>query len=255
VIVLTRGGGSIEDLWAFNEEVVARAVAASAIPVVSAVGHEIDFTIADFAADLRAPTPSAAAEMIFREKQAIEAHLSSIEGRFKNGLKSRAAFFRERLAHLATRLEDPGRRVTEQRLRLDQLSEELVRAVRESLRDQRGQVTDTVGRLNAQDPRVRLVRIRDQWRELEKRLERSPGRGQDLRRHRLSALAGRLSGLSPLAVLERGYALVHREPDHRTVRSADDVAVGDVLSILLGRGELAARVQSITKPPAKPSNS
>ncbi|MEW5722899.1 MAG: exodeoxyribonuclease VII large subunit [Thermodesulfobacteriota bacterium] len=247
LIVLARGGGSLEDLWAFNEEVVARAVAASEIPVVSAVGHEVDFTIADFAADLRAPTPSAAAEMIFREKAELETHLARTSRRLLAGLKSRLDLGRARLAHLATRLGDPSRKLTEQRLRVDDLTERLVNGTRRVLVERRLTLAAARARLAPAHPRLRLEALRSRLEALVRALVRA-GRGPAAKaRERLAALAGRLNGLSPLAVLERGYALARVGPDRKTLRSSAQVKKGDHIDLVLAGGELDVAVDEVIR--------
>ena len=247
LIVLTRGGGSIEDLWAFNEEVVARAVAASEIPVVSAVGHEIDFTIADFAADLRAPTPSAAAEMIFREKDQLIAHLETSENRLRQAITGKLALVRERLSHLRTRLGDPGKALVDHRLRLDQLIEDMNDAFRDLVNSKRRELAETTGRLAEQNPKVRLGLQRARLEGLDRDLARAGRKIGESRRDALAVLARRLDDLSPLAVLKRGYALARSLPDGKPVRDSSETAEGDRLNLVLGKGELDVVVDKVVK--------
>jgi exodeoxyribonuclease VII large subunit len=247
LIVLTRGGGSLEDLWAFNEEVVARSVAASDIPVVSAVGHEIDFTIADFAADLRAPTPSAAAELIFREKREIEAHLARSLRRLASLAKGRLEIYREKLAHITTRLGDPARALADRRLRLDDLTERLIRAVEQKIADRRRALETARTRLTPVHPRARLAAVRARLQLLDRDLRRAGRSVPERGRERLGRLAARLNDLSPLAVLQRGYALARKGPLGPPVRSSDQVAVGEGLNLVLGRGELLVEVNKVLK--------
>ncbi len=220
VIIVGRGGGSLEDLWAFNEEVVARAIAASKAPVVSAVGHEVDFTIADFVADLRAPTPSAAAELVVREKRAVMDALDAL---------------RERLERAATRpLRDLERRV-------DELSLRLRRAMTGELRHASHRVEMLTSTLRSTSPVARVANGRHRLERLDARLSAAFTRSCDRSRFRLRALVAKLDSLSPLAVLGRGYSLT-RAPDGAIVRSARQVKAGDDVQVLLHEGSLDCRV-------------
>jgi len=220
VIIVGRGGGSLEDLWAFNEEIVARAIAASKVPVVSAVGHEVDYTIADFVADLRAPTPSAAAELVVREKQAVVDTLAQL---------------RARLERLALRpLRDLERRV-------DELAARLRREMRNELGRANHRVTLATRALRASDPVARVARDRHRLDSLQARMITLLHRRRDRARYALQTAVGRLDSLSPLAVLGRGYSLT-RTPAGDIVHSPAQVRVGDVIRVLLQRGSLDARV-------------
>jgi exodeoxyribonuclease VII large subunit len=220
VIIVGRGGGSLEDLWAFNEEIVARAIAASKVPVVSAVGHEVDYTIADFVADLRAPTPSAAAELVVREKQAVVDTLAQL---------------RARLERFALRpLRDLERRV-------DELSARLRREMRNALGRANHRVTLATRALRASDPVARVARDRHRLDSLQARMITLLHRRRDRARYALQTAVGRLDSLSPLAVLGRGYSLT-RTPAGDIVHSPAQVRVGDVIRVLLQRGSLDARV-------------
>ena len=245
VIVLARGGGSLEDLWAFNEEIVARAVADSAIPVVSAVGHETDFTIADFVADLRAPTPSAAAELVFREKAELAAHLERTVRRMSSAVKSQAVLARERLAHCRTRLGDPARVLGDIRLRVDDLTEDLTEAARRGLVGRRQALAVCEARLRPLSPVRRVAADRQKLIDLERRLRRGPQVLMDGKRNDLAGATRRLNDLSPLAVLGRGYSLTRRKADGRPVRSSKEVTVGDRLDVLLSRGALEVIVDEV----------
>lgn len=158
VIIAGRGGGSLEDLWAFNEEVVARAIFASAIPIVSAVGHEIDFTIADFVADRRAPTPTAAAEMVVPRKTDLTEQLSVIDDQLLRAMTLKIEFLREACRSLAKRLADPGRKLRENQQRLDDLSVDLMRRFQDRLREFRDRLVRQADRLNALSPLAVLER-------------------------------------------------------------------------------------------------
>jgi exodeoxyribonuclease VII large subunit len=220
VIIVGRGGGSLEDLWAFNEEIVARAIAGSKVPVVSAVGHEVDFTIADFVADLRAPTPSAAAELVVREKQAVVDSLSQLRARL------------ERFA--ARPLRDLERRV-------DELTARLRREMRGELGRANHRVALATRALRASDPVARVANDRHRLESLQSRLITSLTRRCDRARYGLRTAVGRLDSLSPLAVLGRGYSLT-RTPTGEVVQSPAQVHVGDAIRVLLHRGSLDARV-------------
>jgi exodeoxyribonuclease VII large subunit len=220
VIIVGRGGGSLEDLWAFNEEIVARAIATSKVPVVSAVGHEVDYTIADFVADLRAPTPSAAAELVVREKQAVVDTLAQL---------------RARLERFALRpLRDLERRV-------DELAARLRREMRNELGRANHRVTLATRALRASDPVARVARDRHRLDSLQTRMITLLHRRRDRARYALQTAVGRLDSLSPLAVLGRGYSLT-RTPAGDIVHSPAQVRVGDVIRVLLQRGSLDARV-------------
>jgi exodeoxyribonuclease VII large subunit len=220
VIIAGRGGGSLEDLWAFNEEIVARAIVASKVPVVSAVGHEVDFTIADFVADLRAPTPSAAAELVVREKQAVVDGLGQLRARL------------ERFA--ARPLRDLERRV-------DELTARLRRAMRAELGRANHRVALSTRALRASDPVARVSRDRHRLENLQSRMVASLSRRRDRARYALQTAVGRLDSLSPLAVLGRGYSLT-RTAAGQVVHSPAQVNVGDPIRVLLHRGSLDARV-------------
>ncbi|PYM36345.1 MAG: exodeoxyribonuclease VII large subunit [Candidatus Rokuibacteriota bacterium] len=222
VIIVGRGGGSLEDLWAFNEEVVARAICASKAPVISAVGHEVDFTIADFVADLRAPTPSAAAELVVREKQAVVDALDDLARRL------------QRAAHRP--LSDLERRVDELGLRLR-------RGMHADWRRAAHRVELAMAALRASSPVARVSNGRHRLERLEAQLRNEIRHALDQARHHLGEAAGRLDSLSPLAVLGRGYSLT-RTPDGRIVRSARQVGAGDDVRVLLHEGALDCRVSA-----------
>jgi exodeoxyribonuclease VII large subunit len=198
VLIVGRGGGSLEDLWAFNEEVVARAIFTAPVPVISAVGHEIDFTIADFVADHRAPTPTAAAEMVIPQKEELVSQIQTSEGYLIRAIQAAVSNRRQISERLMRRLVDPTRRLQENQVRLDELSVSL-------------------------------------WRRFQNSLERFKDSS--------TRLSERLRGLSPLAVLERGYSIVYRMPDRLIVKNSGSVKTGDLLSITFARGSAVSRVE------------
>ena len=244
VLVVARGGGSLEDLWAFNEEAVARAIAASKIPVISAVGHETDVTIADFVADLRAPTPSAAAELVVREKAQLVTHLASLRERLRAAASQRVRRLRERLDDLGRRpvLTDPSRSFRDWSRRLDDLGLRLSRG----LALQRGQARERLERAaRALRPEVLRTHLRHEARhlaQLRRRLEQVT-RGDVARRRRaVEALAGQLDSLSPLACLARGYSICTL-PSGEVVTRAGQVGAGDAVWVRLRDGQLGCRVE------------
>ncbi len=251
VIVLARGGGSLEDLAPFNSERVARAIAASQFPVVSAVGHETDFTIADFVADLRAPTPSAAAELITEAQHKVADYLTTQSHRLERAIRFQLLVARQRLADLPVSRAE-GRVVTllhRREQQLDDLSFRMEATMSEELRGHRSRIGELTGAVLRHDPREALAEARGHLTVCRTRLERSLERALSRSVARFSALHARLHSLSPLAVLDRGYALV-LDANGIVVRSTSQVASGDLLTTRLSNGTLISRVES-----AKPKKS
>ena len=243
VIIVGRGGGSLEDLWAFNDEMLARTIAASKIPVISAVGHEVDYTIADFVADVRAATPSQAAELVVREKQAVAESVGELGRRLVRAMSRRLQAQRDRLEAVRERrvLTDPRRPLRELTRRLDEAAARLVRAAKSSLRHAAHRVELATRDLRSQNPVARTRQDRRRLDDLAGQLDRALARGLDRRRHRVAGVVGRLNSLSPLAVLSRGYSLT-LTASGEIVRSARQVAVGDEVGVMLHEGRLAARI-------------
>jgi len=243
VIIVGRGGGSLEDLWAFNDEMLARTIVASKIPVISAVGHEVDYTIADFVADVRAATPSQAAELVVREKQAVAESVGELRRRLVRAMSRRLAAQRDRLETIRERrvLTDPRRPLRELSRRVDEATERLRRALRATIQRVAHRVELATRDLRERSPVARTRQDRRRLDDLAGRLDRALARGLDRRRHRLVGVAGRLDSLSPLAVLGRGYSLT-LTASGAIVRSVRQVAVGDEVGVMLHEGRLAARV-------------
>ena len=244
VLIIGRGGGSLEDLWCFNEEAVARAIAACPIPTVSAVGHEVDVTIADFVADLRAPTPSAAAEKISPDQQDWLRRLAEQQGRLGQSARRLLQRLDNQLGHLSARLRDPRRELLEKAQRMDELELRLNKAIRDRL-DQQKQKTDyLLQRMSAQSPRRTLKTVREQTQRLEERLTLATRHQLRQKDERLQHIAQTLHVVSPLATLGRGYAIVKDDND-RIVRKAGDLETGSQITARLGHGSVSARVTEI----------
>jgi exodeoxyribonuclease VII large subunit len=243
VLLLTRGGGSLEDLWAFNEEAVARAIHASAVPVVSAVGHEIDFSIADFVADLRAATPSAAAELLVPDAVAVDRHLQQLRQRLATLQQRQLQAHSQRVDHLLARLQAqrPQARLARDHERLQQLQRRLSAVLREQSQLRHARLERLQARLLAQHPRARLPLLAQRLAEQDQRLRRAMIHLLERRQADLRHAGHALHTVSPLATLERGYAIVF-DASGQVLRSAQNVAVGTRLRARLADGELPLRV-------------
>jgi len=244
VIIVARGGGSVEDLAAFNHEGLARTVASSEIPVISAVGHETDFTILDFVADLRAPTPSAAAELVIRSRQEIEEQSEGLRERLARAMRYRLLMARQSVTEMAqhgafARMMDAlGRR----QQRVDELLYRMETAERRVIEQQRRRWETAAGAIRHYDVRRRLAAMREQLESRTAALGASFRTLLMRRRGRLEQLAGELGALSPVAILERGYALVF-DSSRNLVKDSEQVEAGEEIRARVARGEIKAVVK------------
>ena len=244
VIILTRGGGSLEDLQAFNNEGVARAIFSARTPVISAVGHEVDITIADLVADVRAPTPSGAAEVAVPVMEELRQRLRVERTRLWRALQHRLGRADLTLERLRGRLGTPSDVLNRGRMRLDDRLGLLEAAMARELRRRRERLDHLRARLSAHEPRARLARDRGALHELHTRLGSAARRRLEQGRSSLAREAGRLQALSPLAVLSRGYAVV-LDPRRELVRRVDQLAAGDRVRVKFHRGEARCTVNDV----------
>ncbi|MFQ5483127.1 MAG: exodeoxyribonuclease VII large subunit [Nitrospinaceae bacterium] len=247
LLIVGRGGGSIEDLWAFNEEVVARAIYNSRLPVVSAVGHEVDFTIADFVADVRAPTPSAAAEIAVPVLARTEEDLRDLTRRLASALRRSLQERRQRVRGLVDRrfFREPGRILEAPLQRVDEMTARLGRGLGQGVSLKRQRLTGTVRHLLAASPDRRLAQIKIRWQGAMHLLVRLVSGAMQHQRQRLDGLAKSLNALSPLNVLDRGYSLITDPASGRVIQNSAQVKPGDPLRVRLAKGRLDCTVKDI----------
>jgi exodeoxyribonuclease VII large subunit len=242
VLIVGRGGGSIEELWAFNDEHVARSIAGSRIPVISAVGHETDFTIADFVADVRAATPTAAAELAVPHYLEWMERIKQLENRLHRAIHGRLTQERARLEQLSQSygLRQPERRVAEQQQRLDEAVYRLGLGMRQALRKHRERQEQLAQRLKRFRLADRIKVHRQQLHRMQAQLQQRMGYRVERARAEWTGLLAQLDALSPLKVMQRGYALVYRES--QLAKSVRDIAPGDKLMVRLSDGTIRAEV-------------
>lgn len=241
-VLITRGGGSLEDLWAFNDEHLARAIFHSRLPVMSAVGHEVDVTLADFAADARAPTPSAAAERLAPDRRELHRQLNDGLRRLARCLRIGLDQDSQRLDHLRTRLRHPGERLAQQRMHLAQLETRLRRAMRQQLDTSHQRQRHLQARLDGFDPGRQLQLAQHRHVQARERLLNAMSRHLERQQLKLAPLARGLQAVSPLAVLGRGYAILEDDAG-QVIRRAGDTQPGQTLTARLGEGRLKVEVK------------
>ncbi len=248
VAILARGGGSLEDLQPFNTEGLVREIFASNIPIISAVGHETDFTLADFVADLRAPTPSAAAEMAVPVKTDLKRQCIEIQRKLMTAFSNYLRFLKTYLGEFSRRLIDPRKRIQDLRLRTDDLSGRLIRACCQDIRQRRERLQWRLEKLQTLSPAARLPYLNSKYEQLHHNLLYYMNIYIINKNNHLHANRSKLIALSPMAILERGYSITRSLPGAQVVRDAGSVVTGDHLQILLGAGSLEAYVTKSNKP-------
>lgn len=244
LILLCRGGGSLEDLWPFNEEAVARAIVASRLPVVSAIGHEVDFSISDFVADLRAPTPSAAAELISQDRSQQLIRLQRLQQQLVQSWQSQIKHWRQQLQTLRAGLRHPGSKLQEQSQRLDDLEIRLTQAWRYSWRQQQQHWQQLDRGLSRLNPQLQIEDYQQRLQRQIKQLGDSLALQLERRQHRLQRSISVLDSLSPLRTLARGYAIV-RGPRNEIVRQVEQLEIGDSITATVASGRIQATVAGL----------
>jgi len=244
IVVLARGGGSLEDLQAFNSETVAQAIHESGIPIVSAIGHETDYTIADFTADLRAPTPSAAIEMVLPEKQALQHRLTVLTHRLNYNFNIYYEYLNDKLSSLHKRIAHPVKQLQDLWLRVDDLTNRLDRNLRQAALSDRRHLEWWIQRLFATSPLLKVRKYQLNIEELYHNILKSFNIFYKLKTQRFTMANARLAALNPIAVLQRGYSITRTlPPDPTIVTAAENVHVGQRVEVLLAAGRLLCQVE------------
>ena len=238
LILLSRGGGSLEDLWAFNTEPVAKAIFNSSIPVVSAIGHESDFTISDFVADLRAPTPSSAAEQITPDAKMIKNDISETSDRLIRAARRVTDSRQSELSHLIRRIRHPSSRLNEFSQRLDDLERRILSRISNLLRIKKSKLAER----KISTPIQKIQQVNDRAKQLSKLMSQSYATLIKNRQASLNEKSSQLEALGPLATLKRGYAIVSDETNGKIIRNSDEITEGEKLEIRLSGGALTAQV-------------
>lgn len=243
VAILARGGGSLEDLQAFNDELVARAIHGSHVPIISAIGHETDYTIADFVADHRAPTPSAAAERVIPERMALIERLQNIEHQLNLAVSATIGLKRRKLSDCRGRLVDPRRRIGDGRLMVDDLVQRMIISFQRTMRDDRRELILFSMRLVQNPLRTKIELAKQKYKEIYNKILNSINNTIKNKRWVSGDMVSRLQALDPLAVLERGYSITRLLPQRSIIKSSNQAAINDTVEITLASGSLQCRIQ------------
>ena len=243
VVILARGGGSLEDLQAFNSEAVARAVFASEIPIISAIGHETDYTISDFTADLRAPTPSAAAELVVPLKGDLYRKINESKYLIILNLQRYIKNYRMQVDSLRGRLVDPKKKLIDHRLKLDEVAGRLVRAMMNLMQLRRERLDWRCDKLSYNNPKFYITKLNEKLDIKIALLQQSIRSCISERQARLREATAKLDSLNPTAILARGFSITRTLPETTIVRDSASVSLGQALEIVLGRGSLTCEVK------------
>lgn len=249
IIVLCRGGGSLEDLWAFNEEQVAEAIHSSKIPVVTGIGHEIDFTIADFCADYRCPTPTGVAEQIIPDSNSLLDHITTLQKSLDNRIRGKLTFFTHRLHHSLRLLGDMKNIFSSAEYRLQLSTTYFLQAMKKNIGEKENTLQTSIRKLQAQAPKSRIALQEKNIQMLKATLQNQIERILDRKQAEIAQQAALLNSVSPLATLGRGYSIVRKfnegQETYSVISQAEDTKVGEELNILLSKGELDCVVKKI----------
>ncbi|MGB7919452.1 MAG: exodeoxyribonuclease VII large subunit, partial [Desulfobacterales bacterium] len=243
VVILARGGGSLEDLQAFNSEAVARAIFASEIPIISAVGHETDYSISDFAADLRAPTPSAAAELVVPIKGDLYRKINELKYLIILNLQRYIKNYRSQVGTLRERLTDPRKKLADHRLRLDEDAGRLTRAMMSQIRMRRERLAWRFDKLSYNNPSFYVTKLKEKLKRTSALLQQSTRSCVSSRQSRLREVNAKLDSLNPIGILARGFSITRTLPETTIVRDSAAVSYGQALEIVLAKGSLTCDVK------------
>ena len=247
LIILARGGGSIEDLWAFNNEEVARAIVNCPIPLVSAVGHETDFTISDFVADIRAPTPSIAAEIISQPYSELKETLEGYQSYLLKSFESQFDSQRTRITNLIKRIRHPGDKLREIGQKVDYLETALIQEMHQKVSFKKNQLNLTQLSLQQNSPQNKVKEAKVYLQNASKDLLKAFNLKIERKRKLLGELVATIEAVSPLSVLARGYSIISTEPEGKILSSSDQVKIGQTISAVLNKGSIKAEVKSKDK--------
>ncbi len=250
LLILTRGGGSLEDLMAFNDEQVARAIHNCQIPIISAIGHEIDYTIADFVADLRAPTPSAAAELTTPDRRELGDKVAGLSRHLINHIQRQQQTLGTHITNLQQRLNllHPGVQLVQRQQRVDELEQRLGLSLRSMMQHNLHLMSNLASRLQSQEPAKHISQLKQKTRELRHRMQLTTSNLHRFQEQRLAAVIRNMNALNPLATLERGYSITSRVSDGKIVDDATKLSAGDMVETRLAHGTILCLVESTKEP-------